>query len=54
LTFFLAPLFGAAVGIVLKLKYGRETIPYGPYLSLAALVSIFFGEKILRLLLQIY
>ena len=54
LTFFLAPLFGAAVGIVLKLKYGRETIPYGPYLSLAALVAIFFGEKILRLLLQIY
>lgn len=54
LIFFLAPLFGAAVGIVLKLKYGRETIPYGPYLSLAALVSIFFGEKILRLVLQIY
>ncbi len=46
LTFFIAPFFGAIVGIIAKLKYKSETIPYGPYLSLAALVSIFFAEKI--------
>jgi len=50
LVFFVAPLFGSIVGIILKIKSGRETIPYGPYLSLAALVAVFFGEKIIRLL----
>lgn len=50
LTFFMAPVFGSVVGIILKIKEGRETIPYGPYLSLAAIVSIFAGEKILHLL----
>lgn len=50
LVFFVAPLFGSIVGIILKIKSGRETIPYGPYLSLAALVAVFFGEKILKTL----
>lgn len=50
LTFFLAPVFGAAVGLILKIKEGRETIPYGPYLSLAALIAIFFGNNILSVL----
>jgi leader peptidase (prepilin peptidase)/N-methyltransferase len=51
LTFFLAPVFGGVVGIILKIRYGKDIIPYGPYLSLAAVCSIFFGDKILRLLL---
>lgn len=50
-TFFVAPIFGAAVGVILRLKDGREIIPYGPYLSLAALVSVFFGERIIRFFL---
>ena len=50
LTFFIAPAFGAVVGIILKIKEGRDIIPYGPYLSLAAIVSIFWGENILRFL----
>lgn len=50
LTFFIAPFFGSVVGLILKYRFGRETIPYGPYLSLGALVSIFFGEKILKML----
>lgn len=49
LTFFIAPFFGAIVGIILRLKDGRETIPYGPYLSLGALVSVFFADKIVGL-----
>jgi leader peptidase (prepilin peptidase) / N-methyltransferase len=51
LTFFIAPAFGAVVGIILKIKEGKETIPYGPYLSLGAIVLIFWGEKILRFLI---
>jgi leader peptidase (prepilin peptidase)/N-methyltransferase len=48
LTFFIAPFFGAAVGITLKAAQGRETIPYGPYLSLAAFIAMFYGNDILR------
>ena len=51
LTFFIAPVFGSVVGIILKIRYGKDIMPYGPYLSLAAVCSIFFGEKILRILL---
>jgi leader peptidase (prepilin peptidase) / N-methyltransferase len=51
LTFFIAPLFGSAVGIVLKIKEKRDIIPYGPYLSLAAVVAMLWGEKILQFLL---
>lgn len=47
LTFFVAPMFGAVVGIILKYTRGDETMPYGPYLSMGALVSIFFGSRIL-------
>ena len=52
LTFFMAPLFGGVVGIILKIRYGRDIIPYGPYLSLAAICSIFFGERIIHLLFR--
>lgn len=47
LVFFLAPFFGSAVGIILKIKYKMETIPYGPYLSLAAVIAILWGDQIL-------
>lgn len=50
LTFFIAPIFGSVVGIILKIREGKDVIPYGPYLSLAAIFSMFFGENILRLL----
>jgi leader peptidase (prepilin peptidase)/N-methyltransferase len=49
-TFFVAPLFGAVVGIALKIKDGREIIPYGPYLSLAAAIAVFWGKRVLGLL----
>jgi len=47
-TFFLAPFFGSAIGILLKIKEGRDIIPYGPHLSLAAIVAVFYGEAILK------
>ena len=49
LAFFIAPVLGAISGVSAKLK-GRDTIPYGPYLSAAAVVVMFFGNRILDLL----
>ncbi|MBL7084488.1 MAG: prepilin peptidase [Candidatus Omnitrophica bacterium] len=51
LTFFVAPFFGAAIGIVIKIRKGESLIPYGPFLSLAALISIIWGEKIIEMIL---
>ncbi|MBN2097068.1 MAG: prepilin peptidase [Candidatus Omnitrophica bacterium] len=51
LTFFLAPFFGAAVGIVIKIREGKSLIPYGPFLSLACLISIIWGEQIIAWIL---
>jgi leader peptidase (prepilin peptidase) / N-methyltransferase len=50
LTFFMAPIFGIIPGLIAKFKGGESEIAYGPYLSLAALVSVFLGEKILGFL----
>lgn len=54
LTFFVAPLFGSVVGVILKIRQGKDVIPYGPYLSLAAVFSIFFGDKLIKLLFYGY
>lgn len=48
--FFLAPFFGAPVGIIIKLKEKKSIIPYGPYLSIATIIAILWGEKILNCL----
>ena len=48
LTFFLAPFFGAAVGIVIKIREGKSLIPYGPFLSLACFISIVWGQRIIN------
>ena len=50
LTFFIAPLFGSVVGIILKIREGKDIIPYGPYLSMAAVVAILWGGRLLRIL----
>lgn len=51
LTFFLAPFFGAAVGVYILIFKRSHLIPYGPFLSLAALISLFFGGEIIRFIL---
>jgi len=51
LTFFIAPFLGSVHGIISKFRNGFETIPYGPFLSMAAVISVFFGNKILSLFL---
>lgn len=48
LTFFIAPLFGAVVGIYHKIRTKDSTIPYGPFLALGALIALFWGERIIK------
>jgi leader peptidase (prepilin peptidase)/N-methyltransferase len=50
LTTFLGSLFGAVIGIILIAFRGREKgslIPFGPFLALGTLISLFFGQEIL-------
>ncbi|MBI4972265.1 MAG: prepilin peptidase [Candidatus Omnitrophica bacterium] len=49
LTFFLAPFFGAVIGVLNLLIKKDHTIPYGPFLALSAILSIFWFNKILSL-----
>jgi len=52
LTFFLAPFFGSVVGLYVKYVKKEEIIPYGPFLSLAALVTVFAGEAIIQFIFR--
>ncbi len=50
LAIFLASLIGSIVGltlIMLKIKSRRDVIPFGPFLSLGALLTLFCGQEIL-------
>ena len=50
LTTFLGSLFGAIIGVGLMIFMGKEKgslIPFGPFLALGALISLFFGQEIL-------
>ena len=48
LTFFLAPLLALIPGLFVLLWKRSHVIPYGPFLSLALVVSLFVGERILQ------
>ena len=54
MTFFLAPVLGAFIGIVNLIITKDHTIPYGPFLSLAAVVTVFWFGLILRLVIPVY
>ncbi len=47
ITFFLAPFLGIAVGLVNLLAKKDHTIPYGPFLSLAAIAALLYGDRII-------
>ncbi len=50
LTTFLGSLFGSVIGVLMMLFRGREKgsqIPFGPFLALGALVSLYFGQEII-------
>lgn len=50
LTTFLGSLSGAIIGVLLILFKGREwgsKIPFGPYLALGSIITLFYGQEIL-------
>ena len=47
LTIFIGSLIGSIVGIIILKKTGNRKIPFGPFLSIGALICLFSGEKIL-------
>lgn len=50
LTFLIAPFFGSVIGVFNLVIKKDHTIPYGPFLSLGALVALFWGDKIIQVL----
>jgi len=57
LVILLSSFVGAVVGIALMVfaRHGRNVpIPFGPYLALAALIALFFGEPITRYYLTLF
>ncbi len=54
LTFFIAPVFGAVLGIIVKIRTKESVIPYGPFLALGAIISLFWSEPIIRWILSGY
>ena len=55
-TVIISSLLGATVGITLMLVGGRKLqsrIPYGPYLSLAAVIWIFWGPRLWNVYLNL-
>lgn len=56
LTFFLAALFGAIVGgvfMMFKKVEKRQAIPFGPFIALAAIISFFYGDRIIQIYLSL-
>ncbi|HRU07706.1 MAG TPA: A24 family peptidase, partial [Candidatus Brocadiia bacterium] len=49
-TFFLAPVFGAVIGLIVLVRTRDHHIPYGPFLSIAAFVAMLWGADLLRFL----
>jgi leader peptidase (prepilin peptidase)/N-methyltransferase len=51
LTIFLSSLIGSVTGIILILIKGKDfkyAIPFGPFLSAGAVISFFYGERLIR------
>ena len=51
LTVLLSSLVGSVVGILIMIVKGKDfkyAIPFGPFLSLAAAITLFYGEAMMR------
>ena len=48
LAFFLAPMLALLPGLFVLFAKRSHVIPYGPFLSLALVVALFYGEDVLR------
>jgi len=54
MTFFVAPFFGLIVGVIVLIRTKDHLIPYGPFLSLAAVVSAFYFQQIMNFIFGNY
>jgi len=54
LAFFIAPFFGAIVGIIVKIRTKESLIPYGPFLVTGSLIALFFSKEIFYWLFNLY
>ena len=54
LSFFIAPFFGAIIGIINKFQTKDSTIAYGPFLSLGAIICLFWGQELIAFILSNY
>lgn len=55
LIILVASLFGSAVGIVMMVFFKKDrlyALPFGPFLALGAIVTLFFGEQLWNLILR--
>jgi len=51
LTILLGSLVGSVIGVIVMVIKGKDfkyAIPFGPFLSLGAVLSLFYGEKIIQ------
>ncbi len=49
LTFFIAPVFALIPGLCVLFMKKSHVIPYGPFLSIGLIVSLFIGDDLLRM-----
>ncbi|MCM8782876.1 MAG: prepilin peptidase [Candidatus Omnitrophica bacterium] len=54
LTFLIAPIVGTVFGLFSLIITKRHTIPYGPFLSIAAFVSMLWAKSIINFYLRVW
>lgn len=57
LTFFLAALLGAIIGMVLKRLQrvkAKQQIPFGPYIAVSGLIAYFHGDELIALYISLF
>jgi leader peptidase (prepilin peptidase)/N-methyltransferase len=47
MTIFFGSVVGAIIGLIVKLITGKDYIPFGPFLSVGALIAMLFGQQLL-------
>lgn len=51
LTFFLSAVLGGIIGVILiatKIKSRKDYIPFGPYIAIAALIAVLYGNNVIE------
>lgn len=54
LTLFLACILGGVIGIMVKIKTKGSLIPFGPFIAVAAVISLFFSHQLIAKFCSLY